>query len=257
MNAHSIERSLMTESNQFASSKLIRDVVALGKKQSKSGFPNPNREGCPSRSSLRAMARRDQHLALGTLPVSHVVSCSPCFEEYSHFRRTRFVLRGLWLTAASLAALAILFATTRLLRIQTDRSGHQSVSEKEIDRQPSGATKQPIPLAAPLLVRVDLSSFSPTRGDEAEDARNRVQLPQKLLRVHFILPLGMEPGEYGIRLQDEAGTIFIDKRAVGHLTDGTTSVEMDIDLGGAHRGNFTLMVHPPGLSWRKFPVVVG
>ena len=216
MNAHSIERSLMTESNQFASSKLIKDLVALGKKHSKSGFPNPNRDGCPSRSSLRAMARRDRHFALGNMPVAHIVGCSPCFKEYAHFRRTSFVLRGLRLTAASLAVLAVLFAATRLFRNPTDRSRQRSASEKQIDRQPSGeTTKQPMPPATPLLVRVDLSSFSPTRGDEAEDSRNRVLLPQKLLRVRFILPLGMEPGEYEIRLQDEAGTVFIDKRALG------------------------------------------
>jgi hypothetical protein len=258
MNAHSIERSLMTESNQFASSKLIRDVIALGKKQSMSGFPNPDRERCPSRSSLRAMARRDRHFALVDMPVSHIVGCSPCFTEYAHFRRMSFLWRGLRLTAASLAVLAVLFAATRLLHNPINRSRQQSASEKQIDRQPSEATsKQTIPPAAPLLVRVDLSSFSPTRGDEAEDSRNKIHLPQKLLRVRFILPLGMEPGEYEIRLQDDAGTVFINKRALGHMTNGTTSMEMNMDLAGAHRGNFTLMVHPPGEGWRKFPVVIG
>src|ERR1700728_4386411 len=166
MNAHSIERFLMTESNQFASSKLIRDLVALGKKHSKSGFPNPNREGCPSRSSLRAMARRDRHLALGDMPVSHIVGCSPCFTEYAHFRRMSFLWRGLRLTAASLAVLATLFAATRLFRNSTDRSRKEGASEKHVDRQPSRPlTKHTVTPAAPCLVRVHLSSFSPTRGD--------------------------------------------------------------------------------------------
>jgi hypothetical protein len=192
------------------------------------------------------------------MPVSHIVGCSPCFKEYAHFRRMSFVWRGLRLTAASLAVLAVLFAATRLLHDPINRRGQQSASEKQIDRQASGATsKQAIPPAAPLLVRVDLSSFSPTRGDEAEDSRHKVHLPQKLLRVRFILPLGMEPGEYEIRLQDDAGAVFINKRALGHMTNGTTSMEMNMDLAGAHRGNFTLMVHPPGESWRKFPVVIG
>src|ERR1035438_2059463 len=92
----------MTESNLSASSKLVRDVVALGRKYSKTGFPNPNREGCPSRSSLRAMASRDRGVTLEDLPVSHVVSCSPCFQEYVHFRRLSVLLRGIQMTAASL-----------------------------------------------------------------------------------------------------------------------------------------------------------
>jgi hypothetical protein len=66
----------------------------------------------------------------------------------------------------------------------------------------------------------------------------------------------MEPGEYSVLLQDSAGTAVADKRAVGQINDGTTSVEVDIDLAGASRGSFTLMIRPPGLSWRRFPVVV-
>lgn len=256
MNAHCIERLPMTESNQSVSSKLMRDIVALGKKHSKSGFPNPNRAGCPNRSSLRAMAYRDRHFALGELPISHVVGCSPCFQEYAHFRRMSFVLRGLQLTAASLAVFTMLFVATRLLRNHTGQSGQQSASEKQPERHPSEATKQPVPPTAPLVLSADLSSFSPTRGDAPDESGNSVHLPQKLLRVHFILPIGMEPGEYQIRLQDDAGTVFIDTQAQGHIWHGATAVEVDINLVGAHRGNFILMVHLPGLSWRRFPVVV-
>ena len=97
----------MTESNHSASSKLVRDVVALGRKYSKTAFPNPNREGCPNRSTLRAMAYRDRRLTLEDLPVSHVVSCSPCFQEYLHFRRMSVLLRGIQITAASLVVLAV------------------------------------------------------------------------------------------------------------------------------------------------------
>jgi hypothetical protein len=66
----------------------------------------------------------------------------------------------------------------------------------------------------------------------------------------------LEPGEYAIRLQDDAGAVLIDKPAVGHMKDGITSVEVDLDLIDARRGNFTLMIRAPGLSWRRFPVVI-
>ena len=78
----------------------------------------------------------------------------------------------------------------------------------------------------------------------------------KLLRVSFLLPVGMEPGEYAIRLENSAGTVLKDTRAVGRLNDGITSVEVDLDLAAAPRGSFSLMIRPPGLSWRKFPVLV-
>ena len=47
--------------------------------------------------------------------------------------------------------------------------------------------------------------------------------------------------------------MFADKRAPSRMKDGVNSVAVDIDLAGAHRGNFTLMIRPPGLSWRSFP----
>jgi len=247
----------MTEFNQSASSKLVRDVVALGRKYSKTGFPNPSREGCPSRSSLRAMAYRDRCLTLEDLPVSHVVSCSPCFQEYLHFRRLSVLLRGIQMTAASLVVLAVAFATARFVWNHTGPSGEPTISQKRrAAPQPPVATNQPPLPSAPIPIRVDLASFSPTRGDANDDSGNKVHLPQKLLRVKFLLPPGMEPGEYSIRLQDAAGAAFTDKHALGHMRDGITSVEVDIDLAGTHRGSFILMIRPPGLSWRRFPVVV-
>ncbi len=248
----------MTESNHSASSKLVRDVVALGRKYSKTGFPNPSREGCPSRSSLRAMAYRDRCLTLEDLPVSHVVSCSPCFQEYLHFRRLSVLLRGIQMTAASLVVLAVAFATARFVWNHTGPSGEPSISQKRrAAPQPPVATNQPPLPPAPIPIRVDLASFSPTRGDDAKGSSgNTVHLPQESLRVNFLLPLGMEPGEYAVRLKDSTGTIVADKRTVGQINDGITSVEVDIDLAGASRGSFTLMIRPPGLSWRRFPVVV-
>jgi hypothetical protein len=258
MNAHCIEWILMTESNQSASSMLVRDVVALGKKYSKTAFPNPTREGCPSCSTLRAMAYRDRHLTLEDLPLSHVVSCSPCFHEYAHFRRMSVLVRGIQITAASLVVLALAFVAARFVWIYASRSGEPSISQTQrAAPNPRVATKQPPPVIGPLPIRVDLASFSPTRGDDVkDDSGNKVHFPQKLLRVNFLLPLGMEPGEYAVRLQDSTGTVVADKRAEGRINDGTTSVEVDLDLAGASRGSFTLMIRPPGLSWRRFPVVV-
>jgi hypothetical protein len=66
----------------------------------------------------------------------------------------------------------------------------------------------------------------------------------------------MEAGDYEIRLQDSNGTVFIDKRALGHVNAGVTSVTTDIDLASATRGSLTLMIRPLGMDWRRFPAVV-
>ena len=247
----------MNELNRSASSKLVNAVVALGKEHSKHAFPNPTREDCPSRSTLRAMAHRDRRLTLEDLPLSHVVTCSPCFEEYARLRRMSVLVRGIQIAAASMV-LAVVFIGARSVRNYASRSGEPSISEAQrVVPPPPLATTQPPPLRASVHIGVDLASFSPTRGSEAKDnSGNTVRLPRTFLRVNLHLPLGMEPGEYAVRLLDSAGQVVADKHAVGRIEDGKTSVEIDIDLASVTRGNFTLTIRPPGLSWREFPAVV-
>jgi len=168
-----------------------------------------------------------------------------------------FLVRGLQVTAASLVVLAVLFAAARLVWNYTRGRGEASISkEHQAEPQPRVAIQQTPPPIAPLAITVNLASFSPTRGDEAKDSGNKIHLPPKLLRVNFLLPVGMEPGEYALRLTDSTGTVLKDTRAVGRLNDGATSVEVDLDLTAASRRGFTLMIRPPGLSWRTFPVLV-
>ena len=245
----------MADSNQPVSSKQVRDVVALGRKCSKTAYPNSKRKGCPDLSTLRAMANRNRRLILTDLPLSHVVSCSPCFQQYLRLRRTFVLVRGLQVTAASLVVLGVLFAAVRVFQDRAGWRGEPTISQKHGGQSPQIAAQQPPPIA-PLAISVNLASFSPTRGGDARDPGNGIHLPPKLLRVTFLLPVGMEPGEYAIRLEDSTGAVFTDTRVVGRSSDGVTSLEVDFDLGAASRRSYTLRIRAPGLSWRKFPVVV-
>jgi hypothetical protein len=167
------------------------------------------------------------------------------------------LMRGLQVTAASLVVLAVLFASLRFVRNYTRGRGEPSISrEHRAEPQPHVATQQAPPRIAPLALTVNLASFSPTRGDQAKDPAKKIHLPAKLLRVSFLLPFGMEPGKYALRVKDSAGTLLKDTHILGRLTDGITSVEVDLDLTAASRGSFTLMIRPAGLGWRRFPVVV-
>ena len=247
----------MTESNQSVSAKQVRDVVALGKNTSKTAFPNPTREGCPNSSILRAMAYRDRRLTLKDLPVSHVVTCSPCFQEYGRQRRMSVLMHGIQVTAASLVVLTALFAAGRYVWHYTRGRGEPSISrERQAGPQPRVATPQtPAPMA-PFAMTVDLATFSPTRGEEAKDTPNKIHLPPRMLRVSFLLPVGMEPGQYALRLTDSAGIVLKERLLVGRLNNGVTSLEVDLDFSAVPRGSFSLMIRPPGLSWRTFPILV-
>jgi hypothetical protein len=154
--------------------------------------------------------------------------------------------------------LAVIFVAARFVWNYTGRSGEPSMSRKQrAAPPPTVATKQPAPPIAPLPIKVDLASFSPTRGDDAKgDSENKIHLPQKLLRVNLLLPVGMEPGEYALRLKDSAGIVLKERHLMGRLNNGVTSIEVDLDFSAASRGSFSLMIRPPGLSWRTFPVLV-
>jgi hypothetical protein len=249
----------MNPDDHLVSAKELKDVVAFGRKCSKTAFPNPTREGCPERARLRAMAHRDPRLTLEDLPIAHVVRCSPCFQEYLHLRRMSLLVRGLQISAASLVVLALFVTAVLFVKDRIGGRGEPSVSQQKQQRsepQPNVVTPRPAVPVSPIPIKIDLAAFSPTRGDEKEDSRKKLHLPQKLLRVTLQMPLGMEPGEYLVRLKDSAGTDYADIRALGRINDGTTSVEVDLDLASASPGNFTLMIRPPGLSWRRYPVVV-
>jgi hypothetical protein len=150
----------------------------------------------------------------------------------------------------------MIFVMARFAAHHARRSETPIIAEKQLaTRQSTGKTKEQAPPVAPFAVTIDLASFSPTRGDASDATKEKVHLPQRSLRVDFRLPFGMEPGEYEIRLQDLAGTVLIDKRAQGRIDNGITSVEMDIDLATT-RGSLILLIRPPGLDWRRFPIVV-
>jgi hypothetical protein len=164
-------------------------------------------------------------------------------------------VRGLQITAVSLVVVVALFTVVQFVKTHTTNQGAPSLSQQ---KPPEPQPSSPIPQAPVrrVPINVDLAAFSPTRGDEKQTSDKTVHLPPQLLRVTFHMPVGMEPGTYALRLRDSAGNVYLDKLAPGRISDGATFLEVDIDLVGASPGSFTLMLRPPGLSWRRFPVVV-
>ena len=167
------------------------------------------------------------------------------------------LVRSIQVAAASLVVVAALFAAVRVVWNYTRGRSEPSISQERRARpQSRAATPQsPAPIP-PLAMTVDLASFSPTRGEDATNSPNKIHLPAKLLRVNFLLPVGMEPGEYALRLKDSAGIVLKEAHLLGRLNNGVTSLEVDLDFSTTYRGSFSLMIRPPGLSWRTFPVLV-
>ena len=106
-------------------------------------------------------------------------------------------------------------------------------------------------------MEVNLQSFSPLRGDSTENTPEKIHLPAKALRITFLLPIGMEPGRYTVRLSDAQGVSVLEQPVTARIAGGAASFVIDVDLNKTIvKTEMKLMIKPPGLSWRKYPLVV-
>jgi hypothetical protein len=53
--------------------------------ESRHAYPNPTRQGCPSDDFLRQLATDRSSVAFDDPRVSHVVRCSPCFQQMEEY----------------------------------------------------------------------------------------------------------------------------------------------------------------------------
>ncbi|HEY1754336.1 MAG TPA: hypothetical protein VGG72_02995 [Bryobacteraceae bacterium] len=245
--------------DEFAARKLANDAVAIGKKYSRMAYPNPLRTGCPGAETLKDVAKRDRQGELEELLISHVVTCSPCFNEYARYRRMTIALRGLRWAAAIVLITAATLAGTRLLYFRSPGQSPTPTAQK------TGSAPGEAPAASaigtpepPSRVEVNLALFSTMRGADSEKPPQEIQLPAKAVHVLFLLPTGMEPGEYAVRLIDASGSAKIERQVNVELSSGVASFALDLEFRPSEVGHgWRLMVRPPGLSWRTYPVVIG
>ena len=150
--------------------------------------------------------------------------------------------------------MVIIVVITATMLLRTREQSTARPQETVGSQLPIPAPSSPAP-AVPAAMSVDLAALSPTRGDNAREPRT-VQLPRKPLKLTLLLPLSMEPGSYRIRLRASEGATLIDMPSVGRTDHGVTSLELNLDFSVVPPGRYTLMVRPPGLSWRSYSVVI-
>src|ERR1700691_607515 len=72
-------------------------------------FPNPQRVGCPDSTMLRGIAAHKVPLSEADRWLTHFSSCSPCFQEFTQFRKQAVNRRRtqIWLAAAAVFLFAV------------------------------------------------------------------------------------------------------------------------------------------------------
>src|SRR5580704_8089190 len=86
--------------------KRILDLLGRGLSRD---FPNPQRVGCPDSVVLRGLAAHKVPLSEADRWLNHFSSCSPCFQEFTQFRKQAVERRRtqVWLAAAAVLVFAV------------------------------------------------------------------------------------------------------------------------------------------------------
>ena len=207
--------------------KRILDVLARGLSRE---FPNPERVGCPDSSILRGIASHKLPLAQAEPWFDHLSSCSPCFQDFTTFRREATGQRRriqVWLAAAAV----LLFAVGGWLLLRT---------------RPSAQTETAV---------LDLRDRSVVRGQNpSETGQAPLEIPRSAKHLVLDLPIGSKEGPYDVGLFTETGDQILRATGTAQLHDHVTGLRVDVDVRSVPPGAYFLGVRQPGLEWSRYPI---
>ena len=204
----------------------------LGKGLSRE-FPNPERVGCPDSAVLRGIASHKLSLAQAEPWLDHLGSCSPCFQDFTKFRKqTAKQSRSIqfWLAAAAV----LVFAVGGWLWLRA----RPSVRSTE-------------------TAVLDLRDRSVVRGQSPPDANQHpLEIPRTTKHLILDLPIGSREGNYYIALFNEAGSESLRVSGTAILENHIVILRADFDPGSVLPGPYFLGLRQSGVEWTRFPARV-
>jgi len=194
------------------------------------GYPNPDRVGCPSRTDLIALARRQR--PIGDPAYDHIKECSPCYLEGRAIQDADAYRRRI-LTWAAAAVLAIAAGTGGWM-----------------------FTNGSAPVDAEVQAELDLRPYGIMRGDTQAADRPPLQVPRGRVLVTLFLPTGSEPGPYDVEVRDSNGVSRASGRGEANLRTQVTVLPVTLATGSLPPGIYVLRVRRARDRWQEFPVRV-
>lgn len=225
----------------------IRDAI-------RRNHPNPGRVGCVGSEKLAAMAR-------GSLPTddpaySHVMECSPCYEdlmdltEQVQTEKVTVTPSRSWFSP-TIAASVLLLVGALAIWLYSRQSGEPGPPRPA---QPSGPIAQNHPTTQPQelpLGVLNLESDSPTRGVDGAPDRVIQRLTRKKMNLVIYLPLGLDEGEYEVEVARPNGPAVLNLRGTAQVEKGLTTLRVQPDFTTLEPGRYKLRYRRPGSTWRE------
>ncbi len=164
--------------------------------------------------------------------LNHFSSCSPCFQEFTQFRKQAVDRQHtqIWLTAAAVLIVAVagwLWVRSRP-QVQTA-----------------------------AVVVLDLRGRATVRGENLpEGSQPPLGVPRNGKTLNLELPIGSNEGAYDVALLNSNGAELYRTSATAKLEDHIVVLRAEVDLAGVSPGSYFLGLRQPGLEWKRFPIRV-
>jgi hypothetical protein len=234
----------VTELKRRFSRREEKQLLKLASEVSRTEYPNPERAGCPSAETLKALAYRQIPLQDTEAIVDHIGMCSPCFAQYWDYRRGHKRRKGVTMLLLCLAIIAL--AGILVSRVGW-RSHPQSKAEHQIAKDHSR------PLSYRQLV-LDLRAWSPSRSDQLANPRPELRLPREPIQLSIYLPIGSEDGTYDVQLHPPQQPPLLAIRGEARLQDHLEILEVRVDTSRLAPGSYILRLRLLPADWSEYPV---
>ncbi len=181
---------------------------------------------------LRGIAAHKVPLSEADRWLTHFSSCSPCFQEFTRFRKQAVDRRRtqIWLAAAAVFIFAIAgwFWVRSRPQVQTA-----------------------------AVVVLDLRGRATVRGENSPDiSQPPIEVPRSAKSLTLELPIGSNEGAYEVALVNPNGTELLRTSGTAKLEDHVVVLRADIDLARVSAGSYFLALRRPGLEWMRFSIRV-
>jgi hypothetical protein len=233
--------------------EMLRDILATD-------FPNPERRGCPENveAKLKALAWRRRFPEAQQI-ISHLGSCSPCYQEHADFVRQYRSRQWLYrLTAVAVLVVGLGFwISWKLMRSPSLISPELPpiVTAPPPERFPQAPVlefekEKPSEFQVAIL---DLRKLGIARG-ESHNAPADLTLSRDRLKLSIYLPFGSEVGQYEVRISGQKQVVTA--KGVAVRRNHITVLDVEVDTGAFEAGSYSLAIRQVGWGWYRYSISI-